>query len=421
MDGPPASSGHQRRTAGAGGPDPSSQATQRDEGERPTNGWGDTATAERRRQLVRDRWAVPAWLEVAGRWSWHLLPLGVVAYVVVRFLATIRFVVLPLLVALMAAALLAPLQTRLRRRMPGGAAAAVVVLVSILTSVGVMSLTGFLVASTLTDAEQWQATGDEVRRWLRDGPIGLTTEEIADLERRSERWLTTGLGEVSADRALLLSRSVGGIILTLLLLFFFLKDGGALWRWVTDRVRPERRPSVHRAGEAAFGALGGYIRGVALTGLIDALLIGIGLQLLGVPLVIPLTVLTFVAAFFPIVGAAAAGALAALVALVSNGPTTALAVVVLAVAVQQIEGNVMMPLILRRRVSLHPVVILTALAVGGGLGGISGAFVAVPAAAMVIAAVAAMRRVGERQAAAQVPPTDRATGQRRPTVDGTPP
>ena len=354
---------------------------------------GDTDPAQSRREALQAQWRVPVWLEIVGRWSWQLLPVVLLAVVLMRALSAVRLVALPVLIALLAAALLTPVHRGLVGRVPSSLSAALVTIVAVVMAFGGFTLTTAVIATELVDAEQWIETRTEVRRWLVDGPAGLAPSEVEELEADVEGWLTTGLGEVSTDRALLVSRVLGAMALTVLLLFFFVKDGGDLWRWLTDRIRPERRDTVHRAGEAAFEALGGYIRGVALTGLFDALLIGIGLHVLGVPLAVPLAVLTFIAAFFPIAGAAVAGGLAALVALVTSGPSTAVAVIVLALVVQQIEGNLLMPLILWQRVRLHPAVILTALAIGGGIGGIAGAFVAVPAAAMTTAAVASVRRI----------------------------
>lgn len=348
---------------------------------------------------------VPPWLEAAGRWAWNLLPIGLGSYLLLEFLWAVHFVVLPILIALLAAALLRPPTRRLAAHVPEGFAAALVVGAAVALIVAAVIGTGALIARELVDADQWTQTRLEIRHWLRTGPANLTASEVEDLERRTERWLTTGPGEVSTHRAFLLGQYLGGSILTLLLLFFFVKDGSRLWSWVVERLRPERRPVIHRAGTAAFGALEGYIRGVALTGLVDAVLIGAGLFLLGVPLALPLALLTFAGAFFPIVGAAAMGGLAAVVALVSNGPSTAIAVIALTLVVQQVEGNLLMPIILRRRLRLHPAVILTALAVGGGLGGIAGAFVAVPMAGMASAVLASVRHE-DREDDREEPATD---------------
>jgi predicted PurR-regulated permease PerM len=135
------------------------------------------------------------------------------------------------------------------------------------------------------------------------------------------------------------------------------------------------------------------MRGVAFTGVIDAVAIGVALWIIGVPLVIPLAVLTFLGAFFPIVGATVAGAIATLVALVTNGPRDAILIALVTLAVQQLEGDLIMPLVMQRQVHLHPVVVLVALASGGALAGLVGAFVAVPVAAMITGATGALREI----------------------------
>ncbi|NNE95658.1 MAG: AI-2E family transporter, partial [Acidimicrobiales bacterium] len=161
--------------------------------------------------------------------------------------------------------------------------------------------------------------------------------------------------------------------------------------WIVERVAPARRNAVDRAGSAAMGTLRSYLMAVSLAGVVDAFAIGLGLWIIGVPLVIPLAVITFFAAFLPVVGATAAGVLAATVALVANGPIEALVVVALTLVVQQLEGNLVLPVLMGNHVPLHPVVVLVALTAGGSLAGIIGAFVAVPFAAMVTAAAGAFR------------------------------
>jgi predicted PurR-regulated permease PerM len=178
---------------------------------------------------------------------------------------------------------------------------------------------------------------------------------------------------------------ITGLILSLFLTFFFVKDSERFTRWILDFAGRERAPHLREMGQRSATAVSGYLRGQAAVGAVDALFIGIGLAILGVPLVVPLAFLTFVAAFLPLVGAVVAGALAALVALVTKGVTTALIVVGITLLVQQLEGHLLAPLLLGRAVSLHPVVIILALAAGSILGGIIGAFLAVPIAAVVTA------------------------------------
>jgi putative heme transporter len=176
-----------------------------------------------------------------------------------------------------------------------------------------------------------------------------------------------------------------GLVLSLFLTFFFVKDSERFTRWILDFAGRHREAHLREIGTRSATAVSGYLRGQATVGLVDAVFIGIGLAIVGVPLVVPLAFLTFVAAFLPLVGAFVAGALAALVALVTKGVTAALIVIGITVLVQQLEGHLLAPLLLGRAVALHPVVIILALAAGSILGGIIGAFLAVPIAAVVTA------------------------------------
>ena len=182
--------------------------------------------------------------------------------------------------------------------------------------------------------------------------------------------------------ALMLTQWAAAALLTLVLTFFFVKDGARLWDWVVCFFHDDKRPYVAEVGERAWSVLSAYVRGVFVVALVDATLIGLVLVVLGVPLAVPLIVLTFLAAFFPIIGSVLAGVAAVLVALVANGFATAVVVTAAIVAVQQLEGNVLYPVLVGRRLSLHPVAILLALTAGGILGGVAGAFLAVPVAAV---------------------------------------
>jgi putative heme transporter len=170
---------------------------------------------------------------------------------------------------------------------------------------------------------------------------------------------------------------------TLFLLFFFVKDGPRFYRWLKRAVPESRLRDVEELLPRIWASLRAYLLGVVTIGFIDAFFLGLALIILGVPLVVPLIVLTFFGAFFPIVGAVVVGAIATLIALVSKGLGTALILVAVTIAVQQIEGNVLQPLIMGRQVDLHPAITLLAVAAGGAVGGIAGAILAVPVAAVV--------------------------------------
>jgi predicted PurR-regulated permease PerM len=183
---------------------------------------------------------------------------------------------------------------------------------------------------------------------------------------------------------------VTGLVLAIFLLYFVLRDGAEFWQWILRRVPEESRPAADRAGRRAWAVLGGFVRGTLMIAAIDAVLIGIGLWLLGVPLAFALAVVVFLGAFVPFVGAFVSGLLAVLVALADEGWEIALVTLGLVVAVQFVEGNFLQPIIQSRTVDLHPAVILLAVAAGASLFGILGAYLAVPVTAVVFAVVASL-------------------------------
>jgi predicted PurR-regulated permease PerM len=197
--------------------------------------------------------------------------------------------------------------------------------------------------------------------------------------RENSGSLARGLG----SGAVLLGEVLTGLIVTVLLCFFMLKDGAQMWAWVLRLVRKRSRDHADEVGKRVYTALAGYVRGIAMVGFVDAVLIAIALVIIGVPLVLPLAVITFFAAFVPLIGAFVAGLLAVLVALVSGGAVDALLVLGAIILVQQVEGHLLYPLLMSRAVHLHPAVIVVALAAGGILAGIIGVFLAVPVAGVV--------------------------------------
>jgi predicted PurR-regulated permease PerM len=194
--------------------------------------------------------------------------------------------------------------------------------------------------------------------------------------------------------AILAGEVIAGLLLVLVLVFFFVKDGEKMCRYGLDQVREENQELLAALGDRVWVTIGGYVRGTALVALADAVIIGVGLLIIGVPLVLPLALLVFFGAFFPLVGAVLAGSVAVLVALVSGGPTDALLALGVVVIVQQVEGDVLAPLVLGRAVRLHPVVIIGALTGGAVIGGLIGAFLAVPVAAVAVAVASELKARG---------------------------
>nr|MBA2599664.1 AI-2E family transporter [Actinomycetota bacterium] len=333
---------------------------------------------------------IPSPLNVVAGYAWRLLVILAAAAVIVYVLVKLRLIVLPVIVALLICTLLAPLVDRLKRRRWKPALATWTVLGSaILILAGLIAVVSPQVAAQIGDMGDAVRDGsDQVLEWLTRGPLELSQEEIQGFidrigQRIQENSSSITGGVVSG--AIAIGEAIAGFFLMMVLLFFFLKDGDKICDWILRQFRGHHRTHVAESGRRAWGALSGYVRGTAIVALVDAALIGILLAVLGVPLLVPLVVLTFFGAFFPLIGATIAGIVAALVALVTEGVTDALIVGAGILVIQQIEGDVLQPLVLGRSVRLHPIVILLSLTAGAILAGIAGAFLAVPVTAVVVA------------------------------------
>jgi len=326
-------------------------------------------------------------------------------------------VVLPLVVAVLLTTLFAPPARALERRgwRPVWAA---------LTSVGsgliiVAATLSLIIPSFIAEIG---SVGDTVEQGVRQlgrslasTPLGLSEQQIsASIDRAvrdiggSEREVPQGV----ITGALLATQVAAATLMAVFLAFFFVKDGADIWRWLTSLLAPGRRGHANAMGARMWRVLTAYVHGVALVATVDAVLIGSVLIALGISLALPLIVLTFMAAFFPIVGALVAGAAAVLVALVSQGSAAALIVLVAIVVIQQVEGNILYPVVVGRQLNLHPVAMLLGLSVGAVVAGVAGAFLAMPVAAVIGAALNYVRsaeRLTEpapRPAADLIAPTD---------------
>jgi putative heme transporter len=237
-------------------------------------------------------------------------------------------------------------------------------------------------------------------------PLGVSSQEAnRAIDDARERASGGAIAGQVLTGALVVSQWVAAIVLIAVLTFFFLKDGRQLFGWIVCLFAEQRRPALRAVGDRAWEALAAYVRGVFLVATIDASLIGIALLAVGVPIALPLIVLTFIAAFFPIVGSIVAGVAAVLVALVTKGLVSAIVILAAIIAVQQLEGNVFYPVVVGRRLRLHPVAILLALTAGGVLAGVAGAFLAIPLAAVTSAVLDFMRthRAEQRSQAVVTP------------------
>jgi predicted PurR-regulated permease PerM len=332
-----------------------------------------------------DAAALPPWYRTASEASWRFLAIVAAVAVVLYVLVYLRVVVLPVIIALLVTSLLLPLSRRLRRRgLPDGLAAFGAMLAGLLVLAALLSAIAPSIAGQTDELGQGIEDGvREATEFLEGEPFNVSERELDQRVDDAMERLRENSGPITKGLqhgAVLLGEIITGLFIVILLTFFFLKDGERMWDWIVSLARERRRADVDAVGHRVFTSLAGYVRGIALVGLADAILIGIALLIIGVPLVVPLMILTFIGAFLPLIGAFLAGLAAVLIALVFNGVVPALLVLASVVAVQQVEGHLLYPLLMGRAVHLHPAVIIIALGVGGIAAGIVGVFLAVPVA-----------------------------------------
>lgn len=326
-------------------------------------------------------------VRVASEWAWRFLLIAAailaVAYIAVRF----RLVTFPIIVALLLAALLQPTVGLLvRRGMPRGLAAAIVFVSGIAVVVGTFIGVGTLLAAGIQDISANVLQGiNQVRSWLTTGPLNLSEQQLNEYVANVRQAIQQNMNRIASGAlatAGVAAEILAGIVLALFVTFFFLYDGARIWQWCV-RLFPKRsRASVAGAGQRAWGTLVSYVRGIVIVAAFDAVFTAILLLVLRVPLVAPLAMLVFLGAFVPLVGATVTGAIAVLVALVSNGFITALVVLGGIILIQQIEGNLLQPLLLGRMVRVHALAVVLVVTAGAIIGGIAGAVIAVPLAAV---------------------------------------
>jgi len=342
--------------------------------------------------------AIGSGVATLAQWSLRLIVIAGGTYLVGFVIGRLWVIVLPVVLALILATVLWPPVAFLRRKgWPPALAALTVVLGALAALTGIIALITPPVADQIQEIAVAASDGlTRIQDWLTGPPLNLSEDQIsAARESLSDRLQDSA--SVIASGVVTGVTAVGtalvGLFIVLFLTFFFVKDGPRFLPWLRRSVGERAGRHLDAVLRRCWRTLGGFIRSQAAVGLIDAVLIGIGLLILGVPLVLPLMVLTFFGGFIPIVGAFIAGALSVLVALVTEGPTTALIVLVIVFAVQQIEGNVLQPMLQSRSLRLHEGVILLAVAAGSSLYGVTGAFLAVPIVAI---AAEVFRYLGEQ-------------------------
>ncbi|WP_243706086.1 AI-2E family transporter [Micromonospora sp. KC721] len=335
---------------------------------------------------------IPRGVRIAGAWAWRLILFVATAYLLIRLIGFLRIVVIPVVVALLLAALFEPAVRGLRNRGVNRSLAAGMVLVGGLAAVsaGLGLIVGTVVSQFGDLSVQVREGVEEIQARLSRGPLGISQAQLSAALERLQQQVSENQGAITSgalSTATTLGEVVAGFFLVLFTLFFFLRDGAQIWRFLCRMLPRAARVPVARAGHYSWHTLGSYVRATVLVAFVDAVGIGIGLAVLRVPLALPLAGLVFLGAFIPVIGATLSGTVAVLVALVTQGPVSALIVLAVVIGVQQLEGHVLQPLIMGRAVALHPLAVILAIATGLVVAGIVGALVAVPLLAVANTAV----------------------------------
>jgi predicted PurR-regulated permease PerM len=329
------------------------------------------------------------WTDAFGRLairSLQIIAVVVVGIAVIYTFLSLSLVTLPVLLALIFASAMYPLIAFLRRHRVPSLLATIIALLGVVV---VLGLVGWLLVWAVENQAASLAKSategfDQLQDWITTLPFSITDDQIESVRNTVVDFVTSAqFGSGALAGASAIGSFATGLVLMIVVLFFFLKDGPAIWEFLLRPFKGEQYARARRIGDKTVATLGGYVRGTATVAAVDAIGIGVGLAIIGVPLALPLAVVVFLTAFIPLVGATAAGILAALVALVANGPVAAIWVIAVVVLVNQLEGNFLQPVLMGRTLQLHGLVILVALTAGTILGGVVGAVIAVPLMAVV--------------------------------------
>ena len=323
-------------------------------------------------------------------YAWRLLAIAAAVVAVLWLVGRAWVVFLPLVIAVLLTRILAAPADRLRSRgWPPGLVAAVVLLGFLVALGTTLTLLGFAVGDEAEDLGPTISEAvDDVEEWLVDeAPVEINRDDIERFREDLRDAIRTGARSSTGSivsGAVIVGEVVVSLIIGLIVTFFAIKDGERFARWAQRQLPPDRHALAERLASRAWRTLGGYLRGAATLGLLEGTIIGLAVALVGGRLAIPVGVFTFLMAFIPILGAIAAGVMAVLVALATGGTTAALIVLVVVVVVQQLDNDLLAPVVYGRSLQLHPVVVLLSVAGGGALFGIAGTLLAVPVTAVVL-------------------------------------
>jgi len=338
---------------------------------------------------------VPRWLRTSAAWSWRLLLLAIVLYVAARVAALLYVVVVPCAGAILLTALLQPLTARLRRAgLRPLAATWCTLLLAIILLAGAVVLVATRVRAEYPNlVTQVKHTTTQIQTWLAGPPFHLRTGNLQKLSDNVVKYLSQHKSLVEGTVVTggrIAVEILAGVVLMFFVTFFLIKDGDRIWGWLTSRLRTERKRRADLAGDAAWQAVVYYVRGTVAVAAIHSVVMAVTLTIMGAPLVAPLALFMFLAAFVPLVGVLVAGGLAILVVLAAKGWVYAVILLGILVVMNQLEGHLLQPQVVGKMVRLHPLAVILVLAVGGVVAGIAGAVVAVPITAAVTRAARAL-------------------------------
>lgn len=335
---------------------------------------------------MSERYQVPAGVEVATAWSWRLLIIASAGALGIFLLRYFSEITVPIAVALLGTALTVNAVNRLEALgLPRVLATLLVVVFMLVAFFGMLALVGQQLATQVTELRSNVVEGiSQVQDWAKTGPLKLTDGQIQgyiDTAKESisssDTSIVTRVGELGST----LTHVLAGFFIALFSAFFFLYEGQRIWSWIVALFPRAARERVDSSGHTAWASLTAFVRATVIVAFTDAVGIALGAWILGVPLTFAIGVLVFLGAFIPIIGALLSGMVAVLVALVAQGPVTALFMLLVVVAIQQLESHVLQPFLMGRLVAVHPLAIIIAIAAGVTVAGVVGALIAVPLAA----------------------------------------
>lgn len=357
----------------------------------PLPGAGSAAGARPRtdRELDQD---IPYGIRIAASWAWRIGLILLVSGGLIWLLSRISFLIIPVMVAALLAGLLSPVTRWLKQQgVPNGLAVAITLLGFIGVIAGALALVGRQLVTGFSELWTEALAGvQKVQTWLAEGPLHLSAAQIDQYLKEATDALQNNTSSILSG-ALSFGNTAGhfaaGLLIALFVTIFFLLEGERIWAFLVRLLPRKARAATSGAGRKGWASMVSYVRIQMFVAFVDAVGIGVGAAIIGVPLALPLSVLVFIGSFIPIVGALVTGAVAVLLALVANGVVNALIMLGIVLLVQQLESHILQPLVMGRAVALHPVAVILSVAAGSYLAGIPGALFSVPILAVANSAI----------------------------------